>query len=201
MSFDEASELAYYGARVLHPATILPAMEKSIPVRVLNTHRPESPGTLIVPAYDEEHSPVRAVVYKEGIHLVSVISPRMLQQSGYLSEVFGIAARHGIDIGLVATSEVSITMSTDCTQGIGDFAKELGRLGEVHVEDRQALIGVVGHGIAKTTGVASQVLGCLADEGVRVRVISQGAIKVNVALVIGESDVPRAVAALHGRFF
>ncbi len=201
MSFEEASELAYYGGKVLHPSTILPAMAKSIPVRVLNTHRCESPGTLVLPSLPDDGSTVRSVVYKEGIYLVNIVTPRMLQQSGYLARVFGLAAQHEVDVDLVATSEVSITMTTDKANRLDGFRRDLSELGEVTVEDKQALISVVGQGIASSGGVAARVLGTLSREDVRVRVISQGAIKVNVALIIAESEVERAVKALHDDFF
>lgn len=201
MSFDEASELAYYGGRVLHPAALLPAMERSIPVRVLNTHRPSSPGTVILPQATEDKGTIRSVVYKEGIHLINLVSPRMLQQPGFLARAFTIAAEHEIDVDLVATSEVSITMSTDRSANLGAFAEHLRELGEVTVEDGMALLSVVGQGIARGHGVAAAVLGTLAEADLRVRVISQGAIKVNVAMVIAEADLRRAVSALHSRFF
>ena len=201
MSFSEAAEVAYYGGRVLHPATLLPAMEKRIPVRVLNTSRPEAPGTVILADSNDAGPTVRAVVHRLGIHLISVVNPRMLQQPGYLARVFGIAGRHAIDIDLVATSEVSVTMTTDEAGDLRPFLDELADAGEISVESDCALLGVVGRGMARATGVASEVLGALADEGVRVRVISQGALKVNVALVVSRADVERAVRALHLRFF
>ena len=201
MSFAEASELAYYGGRVLHPATILPAMEKSIPVRVLNTHNADNPGTVILPTYEESGAPVRAVVHKTDIHLINLVSPPMLQQHGFLAKVFGIAEAHEVDVDLVATSEVSITMTLDRADHIPAFCKELAELGEVSVEPDHALVCVVGQGIAHTPGIAAQVLGALAEAGVHVRVISQGAIKVNIGLVIRQADLQKAVAALHARFF
>jgi aspartate kinase len=201
MSFGEASELAYYGGKVLHPATILPAMEKSIPVRVLNTHNADNPGTVILPTYDESSAPVRAVVHKDDIHLINLVSPPMLQQHGFLAKVFGIAEAHEVDVDLVATSEVSITMTVDRADHLPPFCEELAELGEVSVEPDHALVCVVGQGIAHTPGIAAQVLGTLAEAGVHVRVISQGAIKVNIGLVIQQSDVQKAVAALHSHFF
>jgi aspartate kinase len=125
MSFGEASELAYYGGKVLHPATILPAMEKSIPVRVLNTHNADNPGTVILPTYDESSAPVRAVVHKDDIHLINLVSPPMLQQHGFLAKVFGIAEAHEVDVDLVATSEVSITMTVDRADHLPPFCEEL----------------------------------------------------------------------------
>ncbi len=201
MSFAEASELAYYGGRVLHPATILPAMEKSIPVRVLNTHNADNPGTVILPVYEKSMAVVRAVVHKDDIHLISLVSPPMLQQHGFLAKVFRIAEAHEVDVDLVATSEVSITMTADRADHLPAFCEELADLGEVSVEPDHALICVVGQGIAHTRGVAARVLGTLAEAEVHVRVISQGAIKVNIGLVIQQVDLQKAVAALHSHFF
>ena len=201
MSFGEASELAYYGGKVLHPATILPAMEKAIPVRVLNTHNADNPGTVILPVYEESGAPVRAVVHKNDIHLINLVSPPMLQQHGFLAKVFRIAEAHEVDVDLVATSEVSITMTADRADHLPVFCEELGELGVVTVEPDHALICVVGQGIAHTHGIAARVLGTLADAGVHVRVISQGAIKVNIGLVIQRVDLHEAVNALHSHFF
>ena len=201
MSFAEASELAYYGSKVLHPATIQPAMEKAIPVRVLNTMRPELPGTVILPQYDEPGVTVRAVVHKKGIHLVTLVSPRMLQQHGFLAKVFEAAARYEVDVDLVATSEVSITMTTDRGANLERLAAELSAIGQVTIEQRHALVCVVGAGIARSSHVAAQMLTTLADAGLRVRAISQGAIKVNIAVVLAEADADEAVRKLHARFF
>ena len=201
MSFGEASELAYYGGKVLHPATILPAMEKSIPVRVLNTNNPDNTGTVILPDYEASGAPVRAVVHKDDIHLITLVSPPMLQQHGFLAKVFGIAEAHEVDVDLVATSEVSITMTADRADHLPAFCEELGELGDVTVEPDHALICVVGQGIAHTRGIAAQVLGTLAEAGVHVRVISQGAIKVNIGLVIQQVDLDEAVNRLHAHFF
>ena len=201
MSFGEASELAYYGGKVLHPATILPAIEKSIPVRVLNTHSADNPGTVILPVYEESDALVRAVVHKNDIHLINLVSPPMLQQHGFLAKVFRIAEAHEVDVDLVATSEVSITMTADRADHLPAFCEELGELGDVSVEPDHALVCVIGQGIAHTRGVAARVLGTLAEAGVHVRVISQGAIKVNIGLVIQQDDLQKAVAALHSHFF
>jgi aspartate kinase len=201
MSFGEASELAYYGGKVLHPATILPAMEKSIPVRVLNTNNADNTGTVVLATYEESGAPVRAVVHKDDIHLINLVSPPMLQQHGFLAKVFGIAETHGVDVDLVATSEVSITMTADRADHLPSFCDELNQLGDVTVEPGHALICVVGQGIAHTHGIAAQVLSTLAEAGVHVRVISQGAIKVNIGLVINQADVHEAVNRLHSHFF
>lgn len=201
MSFAEAAELAYYGGKVLHPATITPAMEKSIPVRVLNTKRPESKGTVILPSFVEPGVSVRAIVHKKGVFLVNIVSARMLQQHGFLAKVFDAAARHEVVVDLVATSEVSITMTTDSSKNLDRFVAELALLGETKVEPSHAMVCVIGHGIATAPDVAARVFTTLAEAGVRVRVISQGAIKVNIAVIVAEEDMQRAVVALHERFF
>ncbi|MHC4515104.1 MAG: aspartate kinase [Planctomycetota bacterium] len=201
LSFGEASELAYYGGKVLHPATILPAMEKSIPVRVLNTNRPDSKGTVILPDYDEPGVAVRAIVHKRGIFLINLVSPPMLQQHGFMARVFQAAAEAQVDLDVVATSEVSISMTADREDHLAYYAGMLEKLGTVTVERDHALICVVGQGIATTPGIAARVLQTLAEAGVRVRVISQGAIKVNIGLVIREEHLEEAVRALHARFF
>jgi aspartate kinase len=201
LSFGEASELAYYGGKVLHPATILPAIERSIPVRVLNTKKPDSKGTLILPRYEEPGVAVRAIVHKRGIFLINLVSPPMLQQHGFLARVFGAAADAKVDLDLVATSEVSISMTADRADNLTEYAQALEALGKVTVEPEHAVICVVGQGMATTPGIAAQVLETLAEAGVRVRVISQGAIKVNIGLVIREQHLEQAVRALHARFF
>jgi len=201
LSFGEASELAYYGGKVLHPATILPAMEKAIPVRVLNTQRPDSRGTVILPDYDEPGVAVRAIVHKRGIFLINLISPPMLQQHGFLARVFQSAAEAQVDLDLVATSEVSISMTADREDNLAHYAGMIEKLGTVTVEPDHALICIVGQGIATTPGIAARVLQTLGEAGVRVRVISQGAIKVNIGLVIREEQLEEAVRALHARFF
>lgn len=201
MSFDEASELAYYGGRVLHPATLVPAMQKGIPVRVLDTSRPDSPGTRILAELDEPAATIRAIVHKRGIHLVNLVSPRMLQQHGFLARVFAAAARHEVDVDVVATSEVSITMSTDSAHGLEGLREDLSAIGEVTVEPNHALLCVVGRGIAERVDVPGIVFGTLARAGVRVRVISQGAIKVNLAMILAEQELERAIRALHAELF
>jgi aspartate kinase len=125
----------------------------------------------------------------------------MLQQHGFLAKVFRLAADHEVDVDLVATSEISITMTADRADHLPAFCDKLSALGEVSVESDHALICVVGQGIAEHHGIAAKVLSTLAEINVKVRVISQGAIKVNIGLVIDQVDLQRAVSALHARFF
>lgn len=201
MTFQEASELAYYGGRVLHPSTITPAVEKNIPVRVLNTFRPEHPGTMIV-AKDQGRRPgPRAVVHKKDQIIVTVTTPRMLMGHGFLARLFDIFGDHRIVVNMVATSEVSVSITTDSAQRLETAVKELRPLGEVTVEKGQAIVCVVGEGLKGTKGVAAQIFAAVHEADVNVRMISQGSSEVNVAFVVTNEDAHRAVGALHKKFF
>ena len=202
MSFGEASELAHYGGKVLHPAAIQPAMTSEIPVRVLNTSRPESPGTRIVrgePGVPE--APVRGIVHKGGVHLVTVSSTRMLKQSGFLGDVFGHAARWEIDVDLLATSEVSVSMTIDQTDSLASFVGALETLGSVEVQLGKAVVCVAGRDIGNDPRHLARVMTVLADRGVAVSMVSVGALRRNIALVIDEASSALAVGALHDAFF
>ena len=199
MSFDEAGELAYYGGRVLHPSTLVPAVHKRIPVRVLNTFRPESKGTVILAETDGKGP--KSIVYKENQFVVSVTSARMLMGHGFLSRIFEICARHRIVIDMVSTSEVSVSMTTDRRRNLDDAVAELKTFAEVGIEEGKAIVCVVGHGMRETPGIAADVFGALKREGINVEMISQGASKINIAFVIDDEDIKKAVLALHKQFF
>jgi aspartate kinase len=202
MTYAEASELAYYGAKVIHPATIQPAVDAGIPVRILNTFRPGAPGTLIAPRSDRRGGPVTSIASKRGIRLVSLTSPRMLGQSGFMESVFQAFGRHDVVVDLIATSEVSVTVSVDRADGLTAAVDDLRALSDaVDVEGDNALIAIVGDGLGETSGVAGTVFRALGDAGVNVRAISYGATETNLQTVVRESDANRAVAALHRALF
>jgi aspartate kinase len=203
MTFREAAEVAYYGAQVLHPATMIPAVEKGIPVRVLNTFRPESPGTLILPDIAGEPARVKSVVHKEDIILINVVSTRMLGQVGFMAHLFEIFRKHDVVIDMIATSEVSISLTTDCADGVEAVAEELrcSEVAEVTVEPGKAIICVVGSGMRHVVGMAARVFGCVASAGVNIQLISQGANEINIAFLTENADVAPAVGALHDEFF
>jgi aspartate kinase len=200
MSFAEASELAYYGGKVLHPSTIQPAMEKRIPVRVLNTHCPDSPGTTILDVLDEPAVPVRSIAHKRGIHLVTIQSSRMLQQHGFLARIFAVFARHEVVIDMVATTEISVSVTCDSDRNLEPAVAELRGLGQVHVERGMGLLCIVGHGMAQSPGIAGDVFAVLRDARIPVRMISQGALRVNISFLVADDDTAAAVRALHQRF-
>jgi len=203
MTFREAAELAYYGAEVLHPSTMLPAMEKGIPVRVLNTFRPSSPGTLILPDIAGEPARVKSIVYKEDLTLINVVSTRMLGQAGFMAHLFDTFRRHEVVIDMIATSEVTVSLTTDTPAGVEAAVQELrdSEVAEVTVEPGKAIVCVVGGGMRHVVGMAARTFRAVADAGVNIQMISQGASEINIAFLIDNADITRAVRALHAEFF
>jgi aspartate kinase len=201
LSFAEASELAYYGGKLAHPYTILPAIRRNIPVRVLNTFRPEHPGTRILAQIEGAKKGVKSIAYRKHQIIVNLESTRMLMGHGFLSRIFDTFARHEIVINVVSTSEVSVSVTTDSPKNLDKAIGELSKEFEISVERDKAIICVVGDGIKYIPGIAGDVFGSLRDAGVNILMISQGASKINLAFVINVGDVPGAVRALHDKFF
>ena len=199
ISFAEASELAYFGGRVLHPRTVLPAVERDIPVRVLNSRKPEVEGTLIVAACPPSGLVVKSIVYKEGITVIDVRSTRMLMAHGFLAAIFEVFDRLETAVDVVSTSEVAVSLTIDRTDRLADLVGELRRIAEVQHTGGQAIVCLVGEAIRDTPGVAATAFTAL--RAINVRMVSQGSARTNFSLVIDERDVPAAVRALHAAFF
>ena len=199
VSFAEAAELAYFGAKVLHPATIRPAVEKGIPVRVLNTMNPSAPGTRIVAEAAGETGAPRALAFKKGLHVVLIRQPRMLGAHGFLARVFDVFARHRTSVDLISTSEVSVSLTVDDPSALPGIERDLKELGDVQILPAMAIVSVVGRGFSRQSGLAAQVFGALRD--VNIVMISFGASDVNVSFVVAEADAVPAVRALHAAFF
>jgi aspartate kinase len=199
ISFDEAAELAYFGARVLHPATILPAVKKKIPVHVLNSYRPDQDGTLITDETVTCDNPVKSIAYKKGITIVNIASTRMLMAYGFLKSIFEIFDRFKLPVDVVSTSEVSVSLTVDETVKLWDVVTELNKIGEVNVEGGKAIVCCVGDNLRNIPGVTHLVFSALQD--VNVHMISQGASAINVTFVIDEDRLPHAIRGLHDVFF
>ncbi len=199
ISFEEAAELAYFGAKVLHPATVLPAVEKDIPVLVLNSRNPSNEGTRIVAHTPPSKALFKAIAVKTRITIIEVVAARMLMAHGFLAAVFDIFEKHKCAVDVVSTSEVSISLTVDSNEAIPAIAADLEKLAFVKYFGRQAIICMVGENIRETPGVAAQVFH--AVRGINVRMISQGASELNMTFVIEESDVAEAVKRLHSHFF
>ena len=200
MSFAEAGELARYGGRVLHPSTLIPAVKANIPVRVLNTNEPDHPGTVITKD-GASPDPFTSIAYKENQTVITIASAGMLGQYGFLAKTFEVFARHEVDIDMVSTSEISVSMTTDGDRDLTAVVSDLSHLGTVTVAEKKSLVCVVGRQITRQAGVAAQVFTALADAQVNVEMISHGANNINLSLLIDDSKVRDAVAALHRSLF
>ncbi|MGD0048216.1 MAG: lysine-sensitive aspartokinase 3 [Bryobacteraceae bacterium] len=199
ISFAEAAELAYFGAKVLHPATVLPAIEKSIPVLILNSRRPEVPGTRIVAERVHCENAVKSIACKRKITVVNIHSTRMLMAHGFLRRIFEVFDRFETAVDMVATSEVSVSLTIDNPARIEEVLAELRQFAEAETERDQVIVCLVGENIRYTPGVARRVFNAL--EGINVRMISQGGSLLNISFVVAEKDLRAAIEALHGEFF
>jgi aspartate kinase len=198
ISFAEAAELAYFGAKVLHPATVVPAVEKNIPVLILNSRRPEVGGTRIIAETVPCGNVVKSIACKRKITLVNVRSTRMLMAYGFLKRIFEVFDRFETPVDMVATSEVSVSLTIDDTRHLEAVCEELRQFSDVEIEGGQAIVCLVGDNIRYTPGVLRRVFQAL---DVNVAMVSQGASLLNLSLVVKETDLARAVGLLHGEFF
>ncbi|HEY1464648.1 MAG TPA: lysine-sensitive aspartokinase 3 [Terriglobales bacterium] len=201
ISFNEAAELAYFGAKVLHPATLLPAIEKDIPVYVLNSRNIKSKGTRITAHAPSGNEMFRAITAKNGISLVNVVASRGLMVHNFLRSVFEVLDQHAATVDLVAISEVSLSFTIESKRMPEELIEKLEKIADVTSEGQQAIICLVGEDIHGRPGIAASVFSTIADAGVNIRMISQGASEINISFVVKETDVPRAVRHLHAKFF
>jgi aspartate kinase len=199
ISFEEAAELAYFGAKVLHPATILPAVRKNIPVFVLNSKNPQNEGTRITALAPHCRSPFKSIAVKKRLAIMDVVASRMLMSHGYLHSIFEVFDRHKCPIDMVSTSEVSVSLSLDSNEKLPAIAADLSKLADVKYEGRKALVCMVGENIRGQNGIAARVFQAIRH--VNLRMISQGASEINMSFMIEEDDAEEAVRSLHKEFF
>jgi aspartate kinase len=199
ISFAEAAEMAFFGAKVLHPATILPAVEKNIPVVILNSKRPELDGTRITLEAAPCANPVKSISCKRAITIVNIRSTRMLMAHGFLRRIFEIFDRYETSVDMLSTSEVSVSLTLDNAEYLAAIKEEVRQFAEVTVEEKQAIVCLVGENIRHTPGIAGRAFQVLADKNIRM--ISQGASLLNLGFVIADQDLTSAVSALHKEFF
>ncbi|HET8624333.1 MAG TPA: lysine-sensitive aspartokinase 3 [Gemmatimonadales bacterium] len=201
-SYEEAAELATFGARVLHPATAVPLVREGIPVIVLNAQRAEQPGTTIESSAELERlgdSPIRSISWKKGITVVNIRAPRMLGAYGFLRQLFEVFERHEVVVDVLASSEVSVSLTIEDRSHLDLARRELEDLGEVWIDEGRAIVAVVGIGLKSTPGLAARVFG--AVKPTCVEVISQGASAINMTFIVKEEDGPDVVRRLHREFF
>jgi len=199
LSYAEAAELAYFGAKVLHPKTILPAVVRNIPVRICNSRRPEGPDTVVF--FDAAQTPrtVKAIAHKKGAHILHITSARMLGAYGFLRAIFEVFERHRTEVDIVTTSEVSVSLSLEDAGALDRIVEDLKPIAAVKVESGRAIVCIVGEGLRNTPGIAGRVFSTVRD--INVLLISQGASNINLTFVVEEASARRAVRLLHEAFF
>jgi aspartate kinase len=199
LSYSEAAELAYFGAKVLHPKTIQPAIENSIPVRICNSRLPHERGTLVGPQSETSSRTIKAIAHKTGVTVVQITSARMLGAYGFLRALFEVFERHRVVVDVVTTSEVSVSLSLDEAGALPTLVEDLQQLGTVGIEKGRAIICVVGEGLRGTAGIEARVFSTISD--INVSLISMGASSINFTFVIEEERVKEAVTRLHDEVF
>jgi len=199
ISFEEAAELAYFGAKVLHPATILPAVKKNIPVQVLNSRNAKCDGTRIISLAPHCKSPFKSIAVKKKLSIIDVVASRMLMTHGYMHQIFEVFDKHRCPVDMVSTSEVSVSLTVDSNSSLPEIAADLSRLADVKYEGKKALVCMVGEDIRGQNGIAAQVFNAIRH--INVRMISQGASEINMSFMIEEDDADEAVRSLHKTFF
>ena len=201
LSFAEAAELAYFGAKVLHPSTIFPAVSRNIPVRILNSHRPEAEGTLITadPPRGRVDRPFAALACKRGITILDITSTRMLMAHGFLRRVFEAFEVNATAVDVVTTSEVSVSVTIDDNRRGADIVAALLEIAEVTVEEQMAILTVVGDRLTTHSALAARIVGALAS--FPLRMVSQAASRRNVTIVLPEASLAPAMRHLHQQFF
>lgn len=195
--FDEASELATFGAKVLHPSTIAPAVQRGIPVYIFNSRRPEGRGTRITASAPMRE--VTAIAGKRDVTVVRVRSPRMLLAHGVLRRIFEVFERHRVSIDVVATSEVSVSVTVDDPSRLEPLLVDLAPFGDVAIERRRAIVALVGSGLGGGSRTMARALAALGD--LRVHMLSLSATEINLTILVDDEMLPAAMRALHAAFF
>jgi aspartate kinase len=199
ISFAEAAEMAYFGSKVLHPATVAPAVEHNIPVLILNSRRPDVEGTRITSQAVPCGNPVKSISCKRDITILNISSTRMLMAHGFMRRIFEIFDRYRTSIDMVSTSEVSVSLTLDNRENVDAICSELREFSQVSMEDGQAIVCLVGENIRHTAGIAGRAFQVLRKKNIRM--ISQGASLLNLGFVVSEADLKDTVSALHDEFF
>jgi aspartate kinase len=199
LSFAEASELAYFGAKVLHPSTILPAVDRNIPVRILNSRRPEVTGTLITADANPAGGPVTALACKRGVTVVDITSSRMLMAHGFLRRLFEVFERFRTPVDVVTTSEVSVSVTVDNPRRLADVMDNLRMFADVNAEPDMAIVCIVGERLQSDASLFARAVTALGD--IPLRLVSQAASRRNITFVMRDNDVPEAMSRLHAALF
>lgn len=200
-TYDEVAELAYFGSQILHPRSMQPCIQTGTPVRVKNSYNVDAPGSLIVTKHDGTPPPVRAITSKKNVILIDLISTRMLGQYGFLSKVFDIFARHCVSVDMVATSEVSISLTVDFKRvNLPALKKDLEEYADVSIKNDMAIVTVICD-VRQSSSILAASFEALAANNINVQMISQGASKVNISMICASTEADPVVRLLHERYF
>jgi len=203
LTYEEASELAFYGSQVLHPRAMQPCINTGTPVRIKNSYNVDAHGTIIEQAASiaaKKEPPVRTITSRVNVTLVDIVSTRMLGQHGFLAEVFSIFAKKGISVDMVATSEVSISVTLDTSYDLGEVKKELSKIASVEIKTGKAIVSVIGN-VKRSSEILARSFRICQLAGVQVQMVSQGASKVNISFIVNDSEAAETVRALHLEYF
>ena len=201
ISFQEASELAYFGAKVLHPKTIQPAIEADIPVKILNTMNPNAPGTTILHTDEISAHSIKAITFKKNISVINICSSRMLGPYGFLAKIFNTFSEHKVSVDVLATSEVSISVTVEDNSFDHTLINSLKQFSKINVIQNQTLICVVGNGLKNDYRVEQRVFDTLAKEKIPTELISKGASQISLTFVVRAEQADQAITSLHNTFF
>ncbi len=202
IGFDEIAELAHFGAKVLHPHSVAPALRSGVPLRILNTFNPHGPGTAVVRTSVNSAAPFKSISYKKSVAIIRLATPLMLFAHGYIAKVGAVFAAHQVSIDLVATSEVSVSLSVEQPLNqLADLLADLRPFGEVHALEGQSIICLVGTELDNSHDVLARVFHSLHEEGIQVRMLSMGDLRINLSLVVDDQQCERTVRLLHQEFF
>jgi len=200
LTYEEAYELAYFGAKVLHPKTLLPAKRKSIPIRILNSFNPSNKGTYIV-ANVERKRKVIAIVSKKNINVINIHTPKMFLAYGYLYKIFEVFNKHKISVDLISTSEVNVSLTFEDKYDVEDLIKDLKEIADVELYTSRASISLVGKEINQEPNIAGRAFSVLGEKGINIEMISAGSSKINISFVVNQELADLCVRELHEVFF
>jgi aspartate kinase len=203
ITYEAAAEMAYYGAQVLHPRAMQPCMKTGTPVLVKNSYNPDAPGTRIVSSIasiKEKRSPIQAITSRKDVTLIDIVSSRMVGQHGFMAEVFACFARHGVSVDMVATSEVSISLTLDAFHDLKELKKDLSRIAAVEIKTGKAIVTIIGD-VGRSSEILARTFKTCQLLGVQVQMVSHGASKVNISFIVNDKEAAGVIKGLHADFF
>jgi aspartate kinase len=202
LTFDEAAELAYFGTKFLHPKCIFPAMKNSIPLRIISTRKAEEPGTVISDPGDEENPQMKVIVYRNKLNLLTVTAPDSLMSYGFLVELFHIFNRYHVTVNSVATSDNSVSMTVgQDIESVPGLIQELDNIGSTNMKSGRAVVSVIGEGVRQHSDLANSISELMEHHGICVDVIARNPRNINLAFVIDQENIHRAIESLHNALF